>query len=173
MGKEQKSIEDAVESYRLKEKATTAALQAALVTATVAEPEGMTLRLTVWEEAGFVTKEAFDALAIPEMFLRNPDNTFKWPLTQSLKTHIPIEKARSLAAPVPSAAEPDGSKNGSTSKSRSEDEFSHFKIDHSAIEAKIKKEADKRWRNWMPTKTDRTRPRLSTYVRLVRKEFYP
>jgi hypothetical protein len=39
------------------------------------------------------------------------------------------------------------------------------------LETSIKVEADKRWRNWMPTKTDRTRPRKSTYIKQVRAEF--
>jgi hypothetical protein len=46
-------------------------------------------------------------------------------------------------------------------------------VDPDEIERKIKTEADRRWREWMPTKTDRKRPRMSVLIRQVRKEFYP
>lgn len=52
-------------------------------------------------------------------------------------------------------------------------DFAHFRVDPAEIETKIATEADKRWRNWMPTKTDRKRPRKSAYIKQVRKEYYP
>lgn len=43
--------------------------------------------------------------------------------------------------------------------------------DEQATERRIEDEADRRWRSWIPTKEEHHRPRLSTFERLVRKEF--
>jgi hypothetical protein len=41
------------------------------------------------------------------------------------------------------------------------------------IESKIRHEADRRWRAWVPTKEHLSRPQLRYYLKQVRKEFYP
>ncbi len=110
---------------------------------------------------------------MPEMFLRNPDNTFKWksPTTVAPKTSAPA------TASAPSAASPGGETSGMPSSMPSGSPgggFDQYRVvSPDEINTKIKQEADRRWREWMPTKTDRKRPRLSTYVRQVRKEYYP
>lgn len=51
--------------------------------------------------------------------------------------------------------------------------FDHFRVDPNEIESKIKQEADRRWRAWVPTKEHLSRPRKSYYLKQVRKEYYP
>lgn len=43
--------------------------------------------------------------------------------------------------------------------------------DEKATELRIKDEANRRWRSWMPTREQHVRPRLATFERLVREEF--
>lgn len=132
------------------------------VTAAVTEPR----RLEPWEAAG-MTKDLWDALEIPTFLLRgHPDCKVSasppaWPTS------------RTPTAPAPAAPVSDGSSSGESSKPPGTLDFSQFRVDPAEIETKIKAEADRRWRNWMPTKEDRTRPRKSWYEKQVRKEFYP
>lgn len=51
--------------------------------------------------------------------------------------------------------------------------FENFRVDPAEIETKIQVEADRRWRNWQPSREHLTRPRKSFFLREVRKEFYP
>ncbi len=119
---------------------------------------------------------------IPEMFLRNPDNSFKWPLVKkpssgtSSKTGTTSSALTRSAtsATAPGASPTSGGQSGTEPSSPIEtDEFSKFRVSPDEIASKINKEADRRWREWMPTKTDRKRPRKSWYVKQVRKEYYP
>lgn len=142
------------------------------VTAAVTEPR----KLEPWEIAG-LTKEMRDALEIPA-FLRRGDPACTVGQSQP--------SARSPARPMPppptpataaAAAVSGGSSSGSKPNNNpgvtGTFDFNQYRVDPAEIETKIKSEADRRWRNWMPTKEDRKRPRRSWYERQVRKEFYP
>jgi hypothetical protein len=76
-------------------------------------------------------------------------------------------------APVSPAVPGDGGSAGSESAISLTTDFEKFRVDPQEIETTIKREADRRWREWLPTKESRKRPRLSWYVRQVRKEYYP
>lgn len=122
------------------------------VTAAVIEP---------WQRVG-LTKEQWDDLEIPG-FLRRCDND---PVRATTAGHMASKKSPTepVAAAAPAVDTTGGLPSGI--------DFAQFRVDPDEIERKIRAEADIRWRNWVPTKTDRKRPRLSTYVRAVRKEFY-
>jgi hypothetical protein len=133
------------------------------VTAAVTEDEPRVQ--TPWEIVG-MDEKTWRSLEIPA-FLRRTDTTVK------------VSPAPIAPAPVPAAAASAGTPSGATTKSEPATNmgvtggFEHFRVDPEEIERKIKAEADALWRNWMPTKTDRKRPRLSTYIKQVRKQYYP
>lgn len=52
-----------------------------------------------------------------------------------------------------------------------QDEFAQFKTDLYDPEKDIRAEAERRWRSWIPTKTDRKRPQLRTMIKRVRDEW--
>lgn len=133
-------------------------------------PEPETHRaMTPWEIAG-MDEETWNGLEIPA-FLRRTEVTLTAPSTPT-STVSPT-----AAAPAPAATASVGVTSGPpsspTTVSGATGGFEHFRVDPEEIERKIKTEADVLWRNWMPTKTDRKRPRLSTYIRQVRKLYYP
>lgn len=93
----------------------------------------------------------------------------------------PTASAQAGSTPTPqmNVTAPDaGASAGSTSGSAPSttpagiDEFSRFRVDPDEIESKIRHEADRRYRDWTPTKAQPKRPRKSVFERQVRKEFY-
>lgn len=62
-------------------------------------------------------------------------------------------------APAPTAAEP-------------APDLEAFTAPPLTVEQSIKQEADRRWRDWMPTMTDRKRPLLRALIKEVRMEFH-
>lgn len=124
---------------------------------------------------------------IPEL-RRNEDNSLKhpWKTTSSQTSSetscaTPAQcSAEAQSATAHAADASGGAQIGETSSTSppssasipSSDEFAKFRVDPAEIETKINREADRRWRAWVPTKEDRTRHRKSWYVKQVRKEFY-
>jgi len=90
-----------------------------------------------------------DGLDIPPCLKRGKDNVPPFGKTEPLLQEAPLQ--------TPAPSEP----------------FDNFRIDPAEIESQIRIEADRRWRNWTPTKESLTRPRKSVFIREVRKEFYP
>lgn len=130
---------------------------------------------TAWERVG-MTEEEWNALAIPPQFIRTGPSP-------------PTSLANATA---PAAASGGGKRNGSASNAKTlnstpptapapiiaADPFAQFKtVTPDDIERQIRREADRRRREWMPSKGDkkenRKQPRLSFFIRQVRKEFYP
>lgn len=126
---------------------------------------------TPWEAVG-LTEEEWKDLEIPK-FLRRTDTTEK------------VSPAPSARAPATAAAASAGNTSGETTSAPTKTppvtampgatgNFEQFRVDPEEIESKIKAEADRRWRNWKPNRKDLDkRPRLSTFLKQVRKEFYP
>lgn len=133
------------------------------------EPE-ITAAVTPWSAVG-LSEDLWNDLEIPP-FLRRTEATLTAPSTPT-STVSPPKAATAPAAGVSGgytsgvntpAPNPAGLTGGM---------FDQFRVDPEEIEAKIKREADALWRNWIPTKEDRKRPRLSTYIKRVRKTYYP
>lgn len=136
-----------------------------------AEPEKVTAPVTQtpWAAVG-LSEEEWNGLEIPA-FLRRTAPTLIAPSTPTSTPSTP------KSATVPDAAASAGSTSGEstsvpTTAGATGGMFDQFRVDPEEIERKIKAEADALWRNWMPTKTDRKRPRLSTYIKRVRKDYY-
>jgi hypothetical protein len=131
----------------------------------------VTAPVTPWERVG-LTKDVWDALEIPEAFIRRDT-----PVGPSVS--VMAKERKTTASPIaPGASGSVGGTTGLSEKSLTQlthktDEFAKFRVDPDEIERMIRAEADRRWREWLPTKTDRKRPRLSAYVKQVRKEYYP
>lgn len=128
----------------------------------------------------------WDPHAIPP-FLRRETTATAGTTTKKTRSGCAPGSTPSPSVNAPAAAVSAGKTSGRASKpetptstgdpsaaSSTSDLFSQFKtVTPEDIERKIRHEADARWRAWMPTKTDRHRPRMSFYIRQVRKEFYP
>lgn len=118
-----------------------------------------------------LTVPSDDGLEIPKFLLRNADGSFTFPGAL----------AGDVSASGPEPATGDG--GASVAQSQSDDvappepeptdEFARFRVDPSEIETAIQQEADRRWRNWTPTKGEAklTRPQKRAFVRDVRAEF--
>ena len=136
---------------------------------TVDEPR----KLEPWDLA-CLTKAEWDALDIPTFLRRgHPDCAVSTIIYVS-----PPPSKPPVPAPLVSGYVGGPTGTGSSFESAqfttlgATGDFSQFRVDPDEIEQKIRLEADKRWRNWMPTKTDRKRPRKSWYMKQVRKEYY-
>lgn len=133
------------------------------ITASVTE-----LEQTPWEAVG-VSKQEWDITGVPEFLRRKEPSCIPQPV---MPKHIhSLGQTPRPPAPVPFVGEETGSKIGLESYSKG-DEFARFRVDPDEIEQQIKLEADRRWREWLPTKLSRHRPRKSWYEKQVRKEFY-
>lgn len=127
--------------------------------------------LTPWEAIG-MDKDTWDQLEIPAFLRRST--------TGSASSTPPGTRSRPKSATAPAVGASGGEVSGSRLSAPTVSgmtgtasmDFSQFRVDPTEIETKIRQEADKRWRNWMPTKESRARPRLSTYIKQVRREFY-
>lgn len=121
---------------------------------------------TAWEQVG-LTEEEWNGLEIPK-FLRRTE-----PVASVSTTPL-----GSPPATVPAAAASAGTPSGPPSSPVTVSGvtggmFDQFRVDPEEIESKIRHEADRRWRAWVPTKEHLSRPRKSYYLKEVRKEFYP
>ncbi|MDE2106831.1 MAG: hypothetical protein KGL39_56975 [Patescibacteria group bacterium] len=83
------------------------------------------------------------------------------------------EKDDKLGIPDFLKRAPNTPKNQAAEIRPSADVFDKFRVDPAEIETRIKVEADRRWRNWTPSREHLTRPRKSFFLREARKEFYP
>lgn len=104
--------------------------------------------------------EEDDKLGIPDFLKRAPDT----PKNQAAEIREPsVTASGNEATPVvPEVI-----------SAPSADVFDKFRVDPAEIETRIKVEADRRWRNWTPSREHLTRPRKSFFLREARKEFYP
>lgn len=129
-----------------------------------------------WERVG-MTKADWDMLEIPAFLQRRGSECpTSGPNLPSAKHPDGPTPCPQTSATAPAAAACDGNTSGnatSTSIVGATGDFMQFRVDPAEIETKIKTEADRRWRNWVPTKTDRKRPRKSWYEKQVRREYYP
>lgn len=117
-----------------------------------------------WEIAR-LTEQQWNDLEIPA-FLRRTDTT------PSEARPAPTKNAPTPPA-VGSAGGPSGGSSSTAAAGITGGMFDHFRVDPEEIESKIRHEADRRWRAWVPTKEHLSRPRKSYYEKQVRKEFYP
>lgn len=133
------------------------------------EEEKVTAPVTPWAAVG-LSEEQWNELEIPA-FLRRTEPTLTAPSTPT-STVSPAKAATAPAADASAGFTSGESTSESSPAGVTGGMFDQFRVDPAEIEAKIKREADALWRNWVPTKTDRKRPRLSTYIKRVRKEYY-
>lgn len=134
-------------------------------------------KLEPWEEVG-MTKATWDALEIPTFLRRGHPECVVGTTTPA----PPRTPARPVTAPPVNA-----SVGGPTGTAPSKPpvptgltgDFSQFRVDPEEIERKIRQEADRRWRQWTAPQYEAgkpasyyKRPRLSTFLKQVRKEFY-
>lgn len=142
---------------------------------------------TPWETVG-LTEDEWKNLEIPGFLRRtsgkkpSPSSTSAAPPPTARSDALPTPGTSCPDAPASTASSPAGKTPGTPSRpeiekptappSTTKDEWQCFRVDPDEIETKIKVEADRRWREWMPTKESRKRPRLSVYIRRVRREFY-
>lgn len=148
------------------------------LTAPVTEPEQ-----PIWETFG-VSKDNWDAMEIPD-FLRCEKAPCTPQLITPVSTPFPVSHHR---VPVSIAGQKTGNESGQKALLKGDEfekpkvnglevllkdnEFEKFRVNPDEIEQQIRIEADRRWREWLPTKTSRRRPRKSWYEKKVRKEFY-
>lgn len=131
------------------------------------EPEKVTAPVTA------PTEDPWAHLEIPP-FLRRVEGS-KTPTAPSTPASMP-STPRSATAPAAaaSAGATSGVNTGATMLAGVTGcMFNQFRVDPEEIESKIRHEADRRWRAWVPTKEHLSRPRKSYYLKQVRKEFYP
>lgn len=121
------------------------------------EPEKVTAPVTP------PTEDPWAHLEIPE-FLRRTDPVVAPGPTHA---HAPIANTSGGAKSGTGQVSTHGVMAGATGN------FEQFRVDPEEIESKIRHEADRRWRAWVPTKEHLSRPRKSYYLKQVRKEFYP
>lgn len=130
----------------------------------------VTVTPTPWAAVG-LSEDEWNGLEIPQFLQRRTEPTLTAPTTP-----ISTPSTPSVATAPAAAASVGGTSGGTTDAPNpvglTGTMFSQFYVDPEEIERKIKAEADQLWRNWMPTKTDRKRPRISTYLRQVRKSYY-
>lgn len=129
------------------------------------EPEIVTAPVTAWAAVG-LTEEEWNALEIPT-FLRRTEPTLTAPSTPTSTV------SRPKAATAPAAAASAGSTSGATTNVSSPagmtgGMFDQFRVDPDEIERKIKAEAERLWYTWEGPH----RPRKSTLIKRVRKDYY-
>jgi hypothetical protein len=117
---------------------------------------------------------------IPAWLVRNSDNSFQWTSPATPSAAGPLKPPTTAAAPTPSASGQGGTVSGSEPASppkppaTDEDPFARFAtVSLTDTEQAMRKEADRRYYSWAPTKgsSKLSRPRKSTFLRQVRAEF--
>jgi hypothetical protein len=149
------------------------------------EPENVTAPVTdppraktPWEEAS-LTEQEWNDLEIPKFLRRDASTTTL--TAPSTPTSTPSTR-KSATAPAADAS--GGATSGASTSAPIQTppvsvmpgatgNFEQFRVDTDEIESKIRHEADRRWRAWVPTKEHLSRPQLRYYLKQVRKEFYP
>lgn len=131
------------------------------------EPEKVTAPVTE------PTEDPWAHLEIPP-FLRRVEGS-KTLTAPSTPTSTPLtQKSATAPAAAASAGSTSGATTGATTLAGATGGmFDQFRVDPEEIESKIRHEADRRWRAWVPTKEHLSRPRKSYYLKQARKEYYP
>ncbi len=119
---------------------------------------------TAWEEVG-LTKAEWDGLDIPPMFIRTEEGD------RGKREKRDADRRQSLVEASAKVQQAGVLETGT--QSVEEDHFAKYRVDPDEVERKIIAEADRLWRDWVPNKKDLDkRPRLSAFVRRVRKDYY-
>lgn len=114
-----------------------------------------------WVAVG-MTEEEWRTLSIPDFLIRRASAPKPAPVPDA-SACVGLASGPASNTPSTAATSPTGLTGG----------FEHFRVDPQEIERKIKAEADRQWREWMPTKTDRKRPTKRGLIKRIRKEYYP